>query len=224
MSPQQFFMPEFQVEIIYSFILILSSLMIYAKTKEMYNLTADKGIKYFRESFLFFAIAFFSRFVIMFLFTLFGISKIFDFSSRIISLASSILFIYTSTIAIFYLFYSMTWKKWDENSKKVIYIHLITAIIVLLVILTRNGFVLFASQLILSLITLGIVFNRYLNSKNKKAMRGNLIIYTLLFIFWTFNTIQLFVPAFLGTFKILVYLISIGAFLAIFYEVIKRTG
>ncbi|MDD5253628.1 MAG: hypothetical protein PHG05_00810 [Candidatus Nanoarchaeia archaeon] len=224
MSPKLFLMPEMEMEIIYSFILIVSSLMIYAKTKEIYNLTADKGIKYFRQAFLFFAIAFFSRMIILFLFNLFGISRVFDFSPRAVGLISSIFFVYISTIAIFYLLYSLTWKKWDPDSKLVWLIYLVTLIITFIVISTRNGFILLIFQLGLSLIALGISYLRYLKSKKNKHLRNNLIIYALLFIFWTVNTIQLFIPAFLGMFKILIYLISIATFLSIFYAVIKRTG
>jgi len=38
-------------EIIYSFVIIVCSLMIYFGTKELYKLTSHKGIKYFRLSF-----------------------------------------------------------------------------------------------------------------------------------------------------------------------------
>ena len=48
-------------EIIYSFVIIVCSLMIYFATKELYELSKHKGIKYFRLSFLFFAIAYFFR-------------------------------------------------------------------------------------------------------------------------------------------------------------------
>ena len=43
-------------EIIYSFVIIVCSLMIYFGTREIYNLSSYKGIKYFRQAFLLFAI------------------------------------------------------------------------------------------------------------------------------------------------------------------------
>ena len=51
----------FGTEIIYSFIIISCSLMIYFGTKELYKLSSHEGIKYFRQSFLFFALAYFFR-------------------------------------------------------------------------------------------------------------------------------------------------------------------
>lgn len=40
-------------EVIYSFVIIVCSLMIYFGTKELYELSSYKGIKYFRQAFLF---------------------------------------------------------------------------------------------------------------------------------------------------------------------------
>ena len=51
-------------ELIYSFVIILCSLLIYFETKELYELSSHKGIKYFRRSFLFFGIAYFVRYFI----------------------------------------------------------------------------------------------------------------------------------------------------------------
>ena len=49
--------PYLWIEPIYSVIIILFSLFIYLRTKEIYELTYYKGIKYFRNAFLFFGIA-----------------------------------------------------------------------------------------------------------------------------------------------------------------------
>ena len=59
----------FGSELIYSFVIILCSLMVYFGTKELYELSSYKGIKYFREAFLFFAIAYAFRSVIKFIFS-----------------------------------------------------------------------------------------------------------------------------------------------------------
>ena len=53
--------PSFGTEIMYSFIIIMCSLIIYFSTREMYELSSYKGLKYFRLAFLFFAVAYFFR-------------------------------------------------------------------------------------------------------------------------------------------------------------------
>ena len=69
-------------ELIYSFVIIVSSLMIYYSTKEMYELSSYKGIKYFRQAFLLFAIAYFFKSFIKILLVYFGTSRILDINIR----------------------------------------------------------------------------------------------------------------------------------------------
>ena len=51
-------------ELLYSFIIIAISLIIYFSTREIEILSSYKGIKYFRFAFMFFGIAFASRLVL----------------------------------------------------------------------------------------------------------------------------------------------------------------
>jgi len=52
------------VDAIYTFIIILVCGIIYAKTRELYALTGHKGIHYFRNVFLFFALSYFFSFLV----------------------------------------------------------------------------------------------------------------------------------------------------------------
>ncbi|MDD5178126.1 MAG: hypothetical protein PHT54_02495 [Candidatus Nanoarchaeia archaeon] len=222
--PRIFLMPGFEIEIIYSFIIIVSSLMIYFKTKELYNLTTHKGIKYFRDAFLFFAVAFFIRFIIFFLLTLFEASRIFEFNPRLLGSVSSTFFIYTSTMAIVYLLYSMIWEKWDKNSKKIGWIHIGIALVSAIGVAIQSTLILLILQCLVISVASLIAYRRYIQSGKKKGVKSNLTIYILLFIFWVLNTIGTLTPDFFSTSKIIIYLVSIGTFLSIFYAVIKRTG
>lgn len=214
-------------EIIYSFIIIFCSLMIYYGTKELYELSSYKGIKYFRQAFLFFAIAFFFRSFIKFIITYFNVSAILDISPREFGFAfgqiTLFVYIYFSSMAIFYLLYSVMYKKWNKNSKMLILFHLSAFIISSLSLLTRDTIVQLGLNLVLLIFVGIIVFISYKDSKTKT--HNNLyIIYMLLFIFWTLNIIDISIPKFLETFQLFIYLISTGIFLLILYKVIKKTG
>ena len=102
-------------EILYSFVIIICSLMIYFTTKELYELTSHKGIKYFRLSFLFFALAYFFRSFIKI--TLLSLETR-DLISVMPTFASITFFafMYFSSMAIFYLLYSVICKKWESVS------------------------------------------------------------------------------------------------------------
>ena len=99
--------PMLITELIYSFVIIIASLMVYFSTKELYDLSKHKGIKYFRLAFLYFAIAYFFRYFIKFFVYAFGIGRTPEFSPQFIGFLSLFVFLYASSMAIFYLLYSV---------------------------------------------------------------------------------------------------------------------
>ena len=208
-------------EIIYSFVIIVCSLMIYFGTKELYKLTSHKGIKYFRLSFLFFAVAYFFRSFIKIILLHFEIDKL----RAILPIFGDItffIFMYFSSIAIFYLLYSVMWKKW--KSKLIIYLFHLTALAIATTIsLFRNQTIYFLINILLFVFILFTVYTSYKQSKKKKSL--NLyFIYLLLFVFWILNILDVLIPTFLKTFQLFIYLTSLGVFLLILYKVIKKAG
>jgi len=118
-------------ELFYSFIIIVCSLIIYFGTKELYKLSSHKGIKYFRQAFLFFAIAYFFRGFIKFIVIYFDINGILELSPitfGITGLTTQFLFVYFSSMAIFYLLYSVI-QKWNNNPHKIYLFHVLALIL-----------------------------------------------------------------------------------------------
>ncbi|MBU0466783.1 MAG: hypothetical protein KJ718_03180 [Nanoarchaeota archaeon] len=209
------------IEIIYSFVIILCSLMIYFGTRELYKLSSHKGIKYFRQSFLFFALAYFFRSfikIILFYFDAGEIRALLPIFGNI----TLFIFMYFSSMAIFYLIYSVMWKKW--KSKSIVYLfHLMAFAIAIIIILFRNQFVYLLINLLLFVFIAFIFYKSHRQSKKKKS-HHLYIIYLLLFVFWIFNIIDILIPNYLQTFQLFIYLISLGIFLSILYKVIRRIG
>jgi hypothetical protein len=208
-------------EIVYSFVIIVCSLMIYFGTRELYKLSSHNGIKYFRQSFLFFALAYFFRSfikIILFYFNREEIRTILPIFGNL----TLFVFMYFSSMAIFYLIYSVMWKKWE--SKSIIYLfHLLALTIAIIIILFKNPFIYFLINLSFFIFIIFIFYKSYKQSDKKKS-HNLYIIYLLLFIFWIFNVLDILVPNFLRTFQLFIYLFSLGIFLSIFYKVIRRTG
>jgi len=208
------------MEVIYSFVIILCSLMVYFGTKELYELTNHKGIKYFRLSFLFFAIAYFFRSFIKFLIALFGVAAIRDIPQFIAPLTLFI-FIYASSMAVFYLFYSVICKKWENKS----YLFHIFAIVISLVILLSDDaswIYLGINILLFLLLAIGVCI-MHRNNKGKKK-NNFFIVYILLFAFWLLNVVDILIPTIIGSYQLTVYLISLGIFMLILFKVLKRAG
>lgn len=216
----------FGTELIYSFVIIVCSLMIYFGTKELYELSSYKGIKYFRQTFLFFAIAYFFRGFIKFIIFNFGIKGITEFSPitfGIAGLLTQLIFVYFSSMAIFYLLYSVMWKKWNGDSKKIYLFHGLAVIIALTSILLKNSLIYLCLNLFLIFIAVFIVYVSYQNKKDKR--KHNLyFIYVLLSIFWVLNIIDTLIPDFFQGLQLFIYLASTGIFLLILYRVIKKVG
>ncbi len=207
------------IEIVYSFVIILCSLMVYFGTKELYELSSHKGIKYFRLSFLFFAIAYFFRSFIKVLVYFFGVNAIRELP-QITSIITLFLFIYASSMAVFYLFYSLICKKWGN---RILVFHAIAMALGLISVLHCNPMsYLFINIILFVVLAIG-VFVSHLSLKGKKK-NNFFIIYILLFAFWFMNVIDILIPGTIGIYQLSVYLISIGIFMLILFKVLKKAG
>ena len=208
-------------EIIYSFVIIACSLMIYFGTKELYKLTSHKGIKYFRQAFLFFALAYFFRSFIKIALFYFEISEL-RIILPILGSITLFTFIYFSSMAIFYLLYSVMWKKW--KSKSTIYLlHMFSIAIATITILFHDPLIYLLINILLFAFIFLTVYISHQQSKKKKP-HNLYLIYLMLLIFWIFNILDILIPNVLQAFQLSIYLCSLGIFLLIFYKVLKKTG
>jgi hypothetical protein len=218
------FPPEIGAELIYSFVIIACSLIVYHATKEMYELSSYKGIKFFRHAFLFFAIAYFSRYFIQFILVSLSLNSILEFSPFFIGWISLLVFLYSSSMAIFSLLHSIMWKKWGDSKSRSLLFHFLAIVIALVGLSVRGA----EMYLLLNVIILGfacfVLFVAYKDSKKKNKEKSLFIIYLLLSIFWVLNIIDILLPSFLELFQLIIYLISISLFMAILYKVLKKIG
>lgn len=216
--------PQIGVELVYSFVIIVCSLMIYYSTREVYELSSYKGIKYFRRAFMFFALAYFFRYFIIFFLALFDIRDIMEFSPIYVGWISLFIFLYFSSMAVFYLLYSVMWKKWNHSRQKVYFFNLLALVIALIGAFVRGIGVPILLNMILLIFVSFTLFVAYKDSKNKQKGKGLFIIYLLLFVFWILNVIDILIPRFLEIYRLAIYLVSIFLFMTILYKVLKKIG
>ncbi len=208
----------FGIELTYTFIVVVLCFLVYYKTREIYDLTGYKGIKYFRYAFLFFGLAYTSR---LFLHSLL-ISKIaFDFilpMGRLLPL-SNLLVAYLSTMALLYLAYSTIWKK--INFEHFLHISNIIALIVAgLAFVSRSHVLVSMIQLLMLLfIIILIITKKHQKGKKRLPMRA---VYFLISIFWLINLFVLGPRRFLPfELKLALQIISVIVFFIIYYKVAK---
>lgn len=223
--PLEFLMPpQIGAELIYSFVIIVCSLMVYYGTRELYELSSHKGIKYFRQAFLFFALAYFFRYFIQFFLVFFSLRDILEFSPVYIGWFSLFIFLYASSMAVFYLLYSVMWKKWNHSKSRLFLFNVFALVIALIGSSFRGPGISFMLNIILLAFGSFVLFIAYKDSKDKKKGKGLFVIYLLLFIFWVLNVIDILIPKFLQIYQLAIYLASILLFMIILYKVLKKIG
>ena len=216
---QQVLTGALNLEILYTIVIIFCSLLIYISTKKFYQLTGHQGIKYFRQAFLFFSIAYFIRISIKFIFSCYNLARLLDIPIRTLGIASLLLFMYFSTMAIFYLFYSATWKQ--LGTKKIFFFHAIAIAISLAVtLIPTTGF-----YMLINLALLVLLIATLIIAKLKSNKKSNIYItYPLIAIFWVLNIVDILVPNFVKDFQLIVYSLSAILFIIILYKVTKQIG
>jgi hypothetical protein len=224
---QKIVQANISTEILYSFLIIVCSLMIYYGTKELYELSSHKGIKFFRQSFLFFAFAYFFRSFIKLILLYFNVKGIFSISPKLlnplISQLTLIVFMYFSTMAIFYLLYSVIYKKLKYENPIYLF-HIVAAILAIFSVVSKNPFSYLGLNLLLLMFVIAVVYISYKNSKKRIKGHNLYVIYLLLLFFWIVNILDILIPTFFLNFQLIIYLASSGIFLLMLYKVLKKIG
>lgn len=208
---------HFGAETLYTFIVVYFCFLVYHKTKEMYVLTKYQGIMYFRNAFVFFGLAYASRF----LFYMFQLSLIaFDYPipRRMMFPAVFVLTGYFSTIAIFYLAYSTSWKKM-EYRKFLVVSNVLAALVAIISAVTRSPQMVSVIQLVLMIATL--VLSKKGHDKRKSH---TFKLYMLISLFWLASLFALEPSHEIHPgFRIILQIFSIGVFATILHKVSKWT-
>jgi hypothetical protein len=183
MAPPPIFNPLMPViELIFTVIAVLFCFLIYFKTREMYRLTKHRGIMYFRDAFLFLGLSF----VMRFLFSLVMFSS-FAFNFFIPREMFGPLFIlplgYLSTMGIFYLIFSTTWKRVNNNGM-LIAGHALAVALSIVSFITRSHIILLLLQSILLVFAVILSLSQ---KSEKKHLSQTKILYILVAALWLIN-------------------------------------
>ena len=183
----QLFGPHnFSNEIVFTVAAVIFCFLIYFKTKESYDLTRYTGIRYFRDAFLLFGLSYALRF----LFSLFFLSTIaFDFIiPRRMFVPFFILPLgYFSTMGIFYLIFSLIWKRFD-NKKLLIIGHSIAVLLSVVSFITRSHRILIFLQFIFLIIAVVLSFVVHQRGKKLSHKLSQIrILYLLIAALWLIN-------------------------------------
>lgn len=202
------------IKIFYALAIILICIFITIKTNRLFKLSLHQGIRYFRNAFFFYGIAFFIRYFLGFI---------------LVDRANIIdpLFEFFMIMAGFFLLYSLVWKNFEKKTthyvtslfhEKVLIFYLMAFILVIIDILWQNYFVLFLSQILIFSVMIVLSLRNYLNSKGR-FLKFYLLAMILTFLAWVINAIA---SRFLEWSPIFVYTLNIIVFLMFLYGVLRE--
>jgi hypothetical protein len=201
---------------LYSVIIAFICLIIVLKTDRLFRISSHQGIRYFRNAFFFYGLAFIFRYIL---------------GNPIYFNPMRVVFEFFMIMGGFCLFYSLLWKRF-ENSKdvsslfnsRIIIFYILTIIIVALDYLWKGFTFMFISQIILFFFASIISYQNYKkDGKKYKFLKLYFIVMVLNFIAWILNF------AFTAFFDwrlrwvANIYIINVLVFLIFLYGVVKLT-
>jgi len=200
----------------YSAVIVFICFIIVMKTDRLFRISSHQGIRYFRNAFFFYGIAFGLRYVL---------------AKPVYFILMRLVFEFFMIMGGFFLLYSLLWKRF-ENKKpsksslfnlKIIIFYILTIIIVLLDYLWGGYNFMFFSQIILFLFASIISYKNYKKKKKKCFLKLYFWVMFISLISWVANYI--FANFFGWQLRWLtnVYALNVIVFLVFLYGVIKVT-
>ncbi len=200
----------------YSIVIAFICLIIVFKTDRLFRISSYQGIRYFRNAFFFYGVAFVFRYLL-------ANPRYFD--------PMRMIFEFFMIMGGFCLFYSLLWKRFEDSKEvssllnyRILIFYILAIIIVSLDYLWGGYSFLFFSQIILFFLASVISYNNYKKGDKKhRFLRLYFIIMVLNFIAWILNFVF---SSFLDLrlrWVANIYVINVIVFLIFLYGVIKMT-
>jgi MFS family permease len=175
-------------ELLYAFVICAICMILVFKTDKFYSLSLHQGIRYFRNAFFFYGIAFIGRYLF---------SLLSDLSFSYIFVAQ-IFFEFFLVMAGFFLFYSLVWRKFESEkahyltsliNSRIILFELFALIIAVIDSVWQTYYLMFFSQIIIFFCASIIAYSNYIRKDRKKHkfLKFYFVAMLLEFAAWVLN-------------------------------------
>ncbi len=203
------------IKIIYGAIISLICFTIVLKSDRLYRLSLHNGIRYFRNAFFFYSLAFVVRYILGYFFYSYGLTLLFEF------------FLITAG---FFLLHSLLWKNFYYIEKPylsslfspvTILFYLMAGLLVFLDYLWCFYLFLFLSQIFIFISASIISYRNYISNRNKAFPRFYFLAMLLSLFAWILNILAAMVFDWHKGIMINAYLLNIIVFILFLFGVIK---
>jgi len=212
------------LKIFYALVIGLICAIITIESHRLFKLSFHQGIRYFRNAFLFYGLAFVTRYLVGNVFLYMGIKE-YCFITRIA-------FEFFLIMAGFFLLYSLLWKRFEGEKNyrsslfnlPIMIFYLMTIIIINLDYTWNKYAFMFFSQFVIFSIASLISYNNYIKNKGKhKFLKFYFLAIVLSFIGWLLNFLLVIWIGWSQGILMNIYGLNIIIFLLFLYGVIKIT-
>lgn len=214
------------IETLYAALVIVPSLIIFYKTRGLYNFSGYKGLRYFSNAFLFISLGFFLRYIVIVNKVLAGdpMGTIQTFDLLVIGMEFFIV------LTGMFLLYSVAWKRFETKrySKNLVNLPVlliyITALIIAFIDFILETFILlYSSQIVFFSIASVITYRNY----SKKRIYSRQFMFMSMFLFLVVMVINFIAQVTIDQYPLMrfyAYLITVIAVFIFLYITSKLTG
>jgi len=215
------------MKLIYALIITLICIVITFKSDRIYRLSSYRGIRYFRNAFFFYGIAFVIRY--------FAGSGLFNPLANVMEchILVKMFFEFFLVMAGFFLLYSLLWKKIESYREtyassllnmKVLLFYLMAVLIVSLDYLWNSYIFMFTSQILVFALTFAIsLVNYHERGKNRKFLKFYCFSMFLALVAWMLNALAAMWLNWNIAVVMTVYLLNILMFLIFWIGIVRVT-
>ncbi len=184
------------LKVFFTVVILTICAIIVFKTHKLFKFSFHQGIRYFRNAFLFYFLAFLTRHIL---------TEIYDHGAVLVELLSyafvvKIVYEFFLVMAGFFLLFSLFWKRFEKKESsvsslfnlKIILFYGLALIIALLDYTWSTLYFMFLSQIVLFSFAGGACFIKYIeNEKAGNFLKMYLLVIVLNLALWTINFIVL---------------------------------
>ncbi len=208
-------------KLFYALIVILVCFLIVLKSNRLFKLSLHNGLRYFRNAFFFFGIAFASRYLLKFVFDM---SYLTNFSFIPIYI-----FEFFLIMAGFSLIYSLLWKRLEIQGSRsslfspIMFIFYFMALVIVIIdLIWKSLYLMFISQIILFLFASIISYSNFTRDNGKhKFPRFYFLAMILALIAWVLNFLAATIFMWNQILTINIYALNLLFFLLFLYGIVK---
>jgi len=213
---------KYILELSYALLLTFICAVIFFRTDKFFRLSLHKGLRYFRNAFLFYGAAFITRY-------LFGVLSDLNFDYAYIV---KIIFEYFFVMAAFFLLYSLMWKKFETQREKhsslfnpkIAIFHVLALVIAMMDYLWGTYYFLFGAEILIFIIASALAYSNYRKDRGQhKFLKFYFFAMILSLAAWVLNFLAESYFNWNHNLLIDVGIIDVIFFLLFLYGVVKAT-